>query len=95
MALEKSAEESAVQQSHQVTLTIALDGVVPDQQNETGMVNELQVNEDSSADFFRSLRNTSTRDGTSLANLTVDSFMEELDQASFNSKYVPTNIQPI
>lgn len=88
LATQKASEDSAVSQTHQVTLTIALDGVTSQALASDSMVNELDESQnDRTADLMRALKDTSGRAGSSLATLTVDNFMEELDQTQFASRY--------
>lgn len=85
LATQKASEDSAVSQ---VTLTIALDGVTSQALASDSMVNELDESQnDRTADLMRALKDTSGRAGSSLATLTVDNFMEELDQTQFASRY--------
>lgn len=88
LATQRASEDSAATQTHQVTLTVALDGVTYQPLAGDSMVNELdEPLNDRTADLMRALKDTSGRAGSSLATLTVDNFMEELDQTQFASKY--------
>lgn len=51
------------------------------------MINELdETQNDRAADLMRALKDTSGRVGSGLAALTVDNFLEELDQTNFASR---------
>lgn len=87
LATQKQNEDSALSQTHQITLTIALDGVTSQPQSSDSMINELdETQNDKAADLMRALKDTSGRVGSGLAALTLDNFLEELDQTNFASR---------